>query len=166
MKKIFSLAIRSLVSRFKIKQMDISTNKRAYFDYQILETYETGIELKGFEVKAIKTGHLNLAGSYAIIKNNQLWLLNADIPAYQPKNTPLDYDSKRTRRLLLKTSEINNLADRVKAKGLTLTPLKVYTKNNLIKIEIGLAKSRKKYDKREFVKKREAQRQIQERLRG
>lgn len=146
--------------------MDISTNKRAYFDYQILETYETGIELKGFEVKAIKTGHLNLAGSYAIIKNNQLWLINADIPAYQAKNTPSDYDPKRTRRLLAKTSEIKNLAGRVKSKGLTLTPLKVYTKNNLIKVEIGLAKSRKEYDKREFIKKREAQRQIQERLRG
>ncbi|MEK7624537.1 MAG: SsrA-binding protein SmpB [Patescibacteria group bacterium] len=146
--------------------MDIATNKRAYFDYQILETYETGIELKGFEVKAIKTGHVNLAGSYAIIKNSQLWLLNADIPAYQPKNSPPDYDTKRTRRLLIKTSEINDLIGRVKEKGLTLVPLKVYTKNDKIKIGIGLAKSRKEYDKREFIKKREAQRQIQEKLRG
>ncbi|MEK7574178.1 MAG: SsrA-binding protein SmpB [Patescibacteria group bacterium] len=145
--------------------MDISTNKRAYFDYQILETYEAGIELKGFEVKAIKTGHLNLAGSYAVIKDNQLWLLNADIPAYQPKNAPSDYDTKRTRRLLVKASEIKNLMGRVKEKGLTLVPLKVYTKNRRIKIAIGLAKSRKEYDKREFIKKRDAQRQIQERLR-
>lgn len=145
--------------------MIISTNKRAYFDYQILETYEAGVELKGFEVKAVKTGRLNLAGSYAIIKNSQLWLLNADIPPYQPKNTPLDYDSKRTRRLLLKKSEIKNLIGQTKQKGLTLIPLKVYTKNHRIKIEIGLAKSRKKFDKRELIKKREAQRQIQEKLR-
>lgn len=145
--------------------MDISTNKRAYFDYQILETFEVGIQLKGFEVKAIKTGHINLAGSYAIIKNNQLWLLNADIPAYQPKNTPKDYDPERTRRLLIKISEIKNLIGRVREKGLTLLPLKVYTKNRLIKIEIGLAKSRKEFDKREVIKKREAQRQIREKLR-
>lgn len=146
--------------------MDITINKRAYFDYQILETYEAGIELKGFEVKAVKTGRINLTGSYAIIKDNQLWLLNADIPPYQPKNTPSDYDSKRTRRLLVKKSEIKNLMGRVKEKGLTLVPLKVYTKKNRIKIEIGLAKSKKKYDKREVIKEREAQRQIRERLRG
>ncbi len=145
--------------------MNISTNKRAYFDYKILETYEAGIELRGFEVKAIKTGHINLAGSYAVIKDNQLWLLNADIPAYQPKNTPKDYDSKRTRRLLLKTAEINNLLGKTKEKGLTLVPLKVYTKNRRIKIEIGLAKSKKEFDKRETIKKREAQRQIRERIR-
>ncbi len=145
--------------------MDISTNKRAYFDYKILEAYEAGVELRGFEVKAIKTGHINLAGSYAIIKDNQLWLLNADIPAYQPKNTPAGYDQRRTRRLLLKSSEIKNLMGRVQEKGLTLVPLKVYTKNRRIKIEIGLAKSKKEYDKRETIKKREAQRQIRQKLR-
>jgi SsrA-binding protein len=145
--------------------MDISTNKRAYFDYQILETYEAGIQLKGYEVKAIKTGHINLTGSYAVVKNNQLWLLNADIPPYQPKNIPKDYDPRRTRRLLLKSSEIKNLIGRVQEKGLTLVPLKVYTKNRRIKIEIGLAKSRKEFDKREVIKKREAQRQIRQKLR-
>ncbi len=139
----------------------ITTNKRAYFDYRILETYEAGIELKGFEVKATKNGRINLAGAFAIIKNNQIWLLNADIPAYQPKNAPEDYDSKRTRRLLLKKSEIKNLIGRIQEKGLTLAPLKVYTKgeNGKIKIEIGLAKSRKKADKRELIKKRDAKRE-------
>lgn len=140
----------------------ITTNKRAYFDYEILETLEAGIELKGFEVKAIKTGRINLAGAFAIIKNNQIWLLNADIPAYQPKNAPIDYDSKRTRRLLLNKSEIKNLIGRTQEKGLTLTPLKVYTKgeNGKIKIEIGLAKSRKKADKRELIKKRDMKREF------
>ncbi len=142
--------------------MVITTNKRAYFDYEIPETYEAGIELKGYEVKSIKTGRINLAGAYVIIKNNQAWLLNSDVPAYQPKNTPDDYDSKRTRRLLLKKSEIKNLMGRVQEKGLTLLPLKVYTrgKSGRIKIEIGLGKSRKKADKRQVIKKRETQREM------
>ncbi len=137
--------------------MVITTNKRARFDYEILETYEAGIELRGFEVKSIKTGRINLAGSYVIIRDNQARILNADIPAYQPKNTPVDYDPKRSRRLLLKKSEIKNLIGRVQEKGLTLLPLRVYTKGRQqrIKIEIGLAKSRKRYDKRELIKKRE-----------
>ena len=142
--------------------MTITTNKKAYFNYQILETYEAGIELKGFEVKAIKSGRVNLAGSYAILKDSQIWLLNTDVPPYQPKNTPLDYDSKRSRRLLLKKTEIKGLIGKIQEKGLTLVPLKVYTKNRKIKIEIGLAKSRKKVDKRELIKKRESEKEIKE----
>jgi len=143
--------------------MVITINKRAYFDYEILETFEAGIELRGFEVKAIKSGRINLAGSYAIIRNNEVWLLNADIPPYQPKNTPADYDTKRTRRLLLRKIEIKNLIGRVQEKGLTLVPLKVYTKdgNGKIKIEIGLGRSLKKADKRELLRKREVRREIQ-----
>lgn len=142
--------------------MVIATNKRAYFDYEILDTYEAGIELRGFEVKSVKTGRINLAGSYAIIRDNQIWLLNADIPAYQPKNAPPDYDSKRTRRLLLNKPEIKNFIGRIQEKGLTLIPLKVYTKGRTerIKIEIGLAKSRKKFDKRELIKKRDIEREM------
>jgi len=142
--------------------MTIATNKRAFFDYQILETYEAGIELKGYEVKSIKTGRINLAGSYAVLKNNQVWLINADVPPYQPKNTPSDYDSKKSRRLLLRKTEIKGLIGQIQEKGLTLVPLKVYTKNRKIKIEIGLAKSRKKVDKRELIKKRESKKEIKE----
>ena len=146
--------------------MIITTNKRAYFDYEILETYEAGIELLGFEVKAIKNNRINLSGSYVIIRNNEAWLINADIPAYQPKNAPIDYDSKRTRRLLINKSEIKSFIGRIQEKGLTLLPLKVYTKSkkNLIKIEIGLARSKKKADKREIIKKREIQREIRRNL--
>lgn len=140
--------------------MVITKNKRAYFDYQILETYEAGIELLGFEVKAIKSGRINLAGSYVVIRDNQAWLLNADIPPYQPLNTPAGYDSKRTRRLLLKSAEIKSLIGRTQEKGLTLVPLKVYTKNRRIKLEIGLGKSKKKADKREAIKKRDIEREI------
>jgi SsrA-binding protein len=145
--------------------MDIITNRRVYFDYQILQTFEAGVELKGFEAKAVKTGRINLAGAYALIKNNQIWLFNADIPPYQPKNTPLDYEPKRTRRLLLKKEEIKNLIGQTKQKHLTLVPLRVYTKNQRIKIEIGLVKSRKKFDKRELIKKREVEREIRK-IRG
>lgn len=159
----------------------ISENKRARFDYEILETYEAGIELLGFEVKAIKSGRINLAGAYATLKNNELWLLNADIPPYQPNNTPSEYDSKRTRKLLLKRSEINKIAGSVgkgalprssargrMLSGLTLVPLKVYSKNRpstgsgqgRIKIEIGLGKSKKTKDKRDVLKKRAAIREM------
>jgi SsrA-binding protein len=138
----------------------LTENKRVRFDYEILETYEAGIELKGFEVKSIKNGRINLAGSYVVLKNNQAWLINANIPPYQPKNTPSDYDPKRTRRLLLKKEEIKNLIGKAQEKGLTLMPLKVYNKNRKIKIEIGLAKSRKKVDKRELIKKRDIEAEI------
>lgn len=145
----------------------ISENRRALYDYEILERYEAGIELLGFEVKAIKSGRINLAGAYAVIRDNQPWLLNADIPPYQPKNTPQDYDSKRTRKLLLKKSEIASLIGRVQEAGLTLVPLKVYTKpasassaRGRIKVEIGLGKSKKAKDKREALKKKTAIREM------
>lgn len=144
--------------------MIISTNKRAYFDYDILETLEAGIELKGFEVKSVKSGRINLAGSYVVIKDGGAWLLNADIPAYQPENAPENYDPQRSRRLLLKKSEIKNLIGRAQEKGLTLLGLKVYTKRQKIKLEIGLAKSRKKKDKRELLKKRDIEREIGRKL--
>lgn len=138
----------------------ITVNKQARFDYEILEAYEAGIGLRGFEVKAIKTGHINISGAYAVIKNGSAWLINADIPPYQPKNTPPDYDPKRTRRLLLKHEEVKSLTGRIQEKGLTLVPLRVYIKGRFIKLEIGLAKSRKKADKRELIKKREAGKEI------
>ena len=140
--------------------MALTENKRAYFDYEILEKYEAGIELSGQEVKSIKTGRINLAGSHIIIRGNEAWLLNADIPPYQPKNAPVNYDPKRARRLLLHKSEIAGLTGKTKEKGLTLLPLKVYIKGQKIKIEIGLGKSRKKADKREAIRKREIEKEI------
>ncbi len=138
----------------------ITTNKRALYDYIILETYEAGIELSGQEVKSIKNGRINLSGSHVIIKNNEALLFNADIPPYQPKNAPEDYGSKRSRRLLLHKSEIKSLIGKTREKSLTLVPLKVYTKHHKIKLEIGLVKSRKKADKRDLIKKRETRREI------
>ncbi len=137
----------------------IAENKKAYFDYEILETLEAGIILSGGEVKSIKTGHVNLAGSFVVIKDNELFLINADIPPYQPKNSPRDYDSKRSRKLLLHKSEIKSLIGKIKQKGLTLVPLKVYTQKGKIKIQFGIAKGKKQFDKREKIKKREFKRE-------
>ncbi len=139
---------------------DLAENKRARFDYEILETYEAGLELFGFEVKAIRTGRLNLSGSYVIIRGNEAHLINADLPPYQPINTPEGYDSKRSRRLLLNGKEIKELMGRVKESGLTILPLNAYTKGTLIKIKIGLGKPKKKSDKRETIKKRETDREM------
>ncbi len=143
---------------------EMTVNRRAYFDYDILETYEAGIALHGFEVKAVKTGRINLAGAFAVIKNEETWLLNATIPAYQPANAPPDYDPSRSRRLLLHRSEIREFIGKTASKGLTLIPLKVYTQRGRIKILIGLARHKKKSDKREVIKTREAQREIERTL--
>lgn len=142
----------------------LSENRRARFDYDIIDTYEAGIELKGFEVKSVTSGRGNLTGAYAIVRGGEVWLLNMEIPPYQPANMPSDYDSTRTRRLLLKKEEIKVLIGKIKERGLTLIPLKLYSKNRRIKIALGLGKAKKKYDKRETIKKRETEREIRRQL--
>lgn len=139
----------------------LAFNRRANFDYGIEEKFEAGIELKGFEVKAVKGGHMQIAGSYAVIRRNEAWLLNAQIPPYQPKNMPKDYDPARSRRLLLTKKEINYLTGKLHEKGLTLLPLEVYTKRGLIKLKLGLGKPLKKADKRDVIRKRETEKEIQ-----
>mgnify|MGYP001626262894 CR=1 FL=1 len=144
-------------------------NPGVHYHYQILENFEAGIQLKGFEVKALREGKGSLKGSYVTIKDNEAYLVNFNIPPYQPKNTPKDYDENRPRKLLLKRKEINYLIGKLKEKGLTLIPIKIYSKGNLIKVEIALAKGLKKYEKREKIKerefKKEAERKIKEKLR-
>ncbi|MCD6528343.1 SsrA-binding protein SmpB [bacterium] len=144
----------------------LAVNKRATYDYEILEKYEAGISLFGYEVKSIKTGHISLKGSYVVIKNNEVYLLNAFIPPYQIKNTPSDYDPNRSRKLLLHKSEIKSLIGKIKQKGLTLVPIKLYTKRGKIKLEFALAKGKRKVDKREKIKKRETERKIKRALRN
>lgn len=134
---------------------NVAINKKANFDYIILEKFEAGLALKGFEVKAIKTGRINLQGSFVTFNNNNFYLINANVSPYQPKNTPTDYDPARPRKLLLNKKEINYLIGKNKEKGLTLVPTRVYIKNNLLKLEFGVAKGKKKWDKREAIKKRE-----------
>jgi len=144
----------------------LSENKKAYFNYEILDKFEAGMVLLGQEVKSIKTGRINLAGSYVVLKNNEVYLIGCHIPAYQPKNAPPDYNPERSRKLLLKKSEIKYLIGKSKQKGLTLVPLRVYTKRGKIKIEFAVARGKKKVDKRELIKKREAEREIRRELKS
>jgi SsrA-binding protein len=137
-----------------------STNRNALFDYEILEKFEAGIVLTGFETKAVRQGKMNLSSGHVIIRGNEAWLLNTDIGAYQPENAPPNFIPDRTKKLLLKREEIKNLIGRTSEKGLTIIPLGVYTKANRIKLEIGLAKKRKKEDKREVIKEREVKKEI------
>ena len=144
----------------------LSESKKHYFDYQILEKFEAGLVLLGTEVKAIKTGHINLKGSYIMIdKNNELQLIGCHIPPYQPSNAPFEYDPKRLRKLLLKKKEIKYLIGKIREKGLTLVPLKAYTKRGKIKLEFGIARGKKKIDKRESIKEKEFKRKKQRLLR-
>lgn len=133
----------------------IINNRKARFNYEILETCEAGIELKGYEVKALKAGRGNITAAHVIIRGNEAWLVNAHISPYQHNNTPADYEPTRTRRLLLNADEIKLLAGKIYKTGLTIIPLKVYNKNRLVKIELGLGRGKKKADKREAIKKRE-----------
>lgn len=142
----------------------LAENKKAYSNYQILEKFEAGISLIGQEVKSLKTKGVNLTGSYVVIKNNEVFWIGAKIPPYQAKNAPSDYNLDRSRKLLLKKSEIKYLIGKTKQKGLTLIPLKIYTKRGKIKIGFGIAKGLKKFDKRELIRKREVEREIKKEL--
>lgn len=137
-----------------------AVNKKAHFDYEILETYEAGLTLLGFEVKAIRKGFASVAGSFAVIRGGEAYLLNANIPPYQPGNTPKDYDPTRTRKLLLTKDEIKELVGKTEKTGLTLVPLKLYNKHGKIKLELGLARHKKARDKRETIRKRETEREM------
>jgi len=142
----------------------LAKNKRAYFNYEILERFEAGIILIGQEVKSIKAGRISLAGSFVVLRNGEVFLIGANVPAWQPKNAPPDYNPERSRKLLLKKSEIKNLIGKSKQKSLTSIPLRVYTKRGKIKLEFAIAKGKKKVDKRETIKKRETERKIRRAL--
>ena len=133
-------------------------NKKAYFDYFVLSEYECGIALVGTEIKALRNKSGDLKDSYAIIKNNEVYLLNMYIPKYDEGNI-FNHDERRTRKLLLHKKEINKLQKEVSEQGLTLVPLKVYLKNNRVKVLLGLCKGKKLYDKRESIKKRDLDRE-------
>ena len=130
-------------------------NKKVHFNYEILERFETGIELFGFEVKSLRSKLGSLEGSYVTIRGNEAYLIGSFIPAYQVKNTPKDYDPKRNRRLLLNKKQIFELSQ-TENKGLTLVPIVMYNNKRWIKIEIALVRGKKKFDKREDIKKRQS----------
>lgn len=136
----------------------ISDNRKARFLYEILESYEAGLVLKGTEVKSIRAGKVNLRDGYAIIRQGEAWLLNVHISPYQSVGTYFNHEPRRTRKLLLHKKEINRLLGKVEQQGLTLVPLKMYFKKGKVKVSIGLAKGKKLHDKRETIKRREDKR--------
>jgi len=140
-------------------------NRKAHFDYEILETYEAGIVLTGTEIKSIREGNVNLKDSYGIIRNNEIFLLNMHISEYKEGNI-FNHDEKRTRKLLLHKKEILKIRDKVELEGITLVPLKLYFSKNKVKILLGIAKGKKTYDKRESIKKRDIEREIKMRMKN
>jgi SsrA-binding protein len=144
----------------------LAVNKRANFDYEILEKYEAGLVLAGYEVKSIKTGHVSLRESFVTIHGHELYLTNAHIPLYKHAGIVPNYDPTGPRKLLLKRSEIKQLIGRARTQGLTLVPIRMYTKKRLIKLEFGLGKGKKEYDKREKIKKKEDFRRAERELKN
>lgn len=134
-------------------------NRKANFDYEIIDTIEAGMVLKGTEIKSLKNGKANLKDSYAIIKNNEAFLLNMHISPYDYGNI-FNHEETRTRKLLLHKKEILKLNDKIRLDGFTLVPLKVYLVKNKAKVLIGIAKGKKTYDKRETIKKRDLDREL------
>lgn len=140
---------------------EYASNSKAHFDYEIKDTLEAGLVLKGYEVKSIKTGKVSIKGAYVKLLNNTPVLIGATISPYQAANMPKDYDPQASRKLLLSKKEISTLIGLSHAQGLTLVPLKLYGKKGLIKLLVGVARGKKKYDKRETIKKKDAARRKQ-----
>lgn len=137
-----------------------ATNREAHHNFQILEKMEAGLALTGPEVKSIKAGNCSLKGAYAALQASELVLLNMHIGRYQPAAQHNPSDPTRTRRLLVRKSEIDGLIGKIRSQGMALVPLSLYSKGGLIKVELGLGRGKKKYDKRASIKKREVERNI------
>ena len=135
-------------------------NKKRLTDIEVLEELTAGIELLGHEVKALRTGRGSLVAAHAIVRGGEAYLVNMSIPPYQSANTPAGYDPERPRKLLLRKEEIARLAGFERMKGLTIIPISVYTSRRNIKVSLAIGRGRKKHDKREVLKKRDAERDI------
>jgi SsrA-binding protein len=141
-------------------------NKKARLNYEILETFEAGLELFGFEVKALRSGNGKLDGSHVVVRNGEAYVVGMEIPPYQPSNTPQGYDPARSRRLLLTKKELMALGKIEAQKGLTIVPLSVYNKFRHLKLTVAVARGRKKYDKRAVLKKRDTEREMRRTLKN
>lgn len=130
-------------------------NKKAFFNYEVQETLEAGIELVGHEVKSVRSGHGSLEGSYVSVKAGEAFLLKARISPYQQANTPKEYDDHRERKLILHKNEIARLSDIANGKGLTVIPVSLYNNGGKIKVELAIARGKKRFDKRQSIKTRE-----------
>jgi len=141
----------------------ITVNRKAYHNYHIQESFEAGIVLKGSEIKSIRAGKVNLSDAYAKPENGELWLYNSHIASYDAASYNA-HEPVRPRKLLLHRKEIDNLAGKVTQRGLTLVPLKLYIENGVAKVELGVAKGKKLYDKREAIARREVERDIERQM--
>lgn len=141
----------------------VATNRKAYHDYHIEETYEAGIALTGTEIKSVRAGSVNLRDSYAQVRNGELWLVNTHVAPYEPASRQ-NVDPYRDRKLLMHRHEIMRLQGRVQEKGYTLVPLRMYLKKNRVKVEIGLARGKRQYDKRAAISQRDAAREMERAL--
>ena len=139
-------------------------NSKALFGYEILERLNAGMELLGTEVKSIRGGKISLRGAFVAVRGAEAYLIGADIPAYQPKNSPKEYDSTRARKLLLSKEELERLKSAEGTKGLTIIPLSVYNKGRFLKLDIAIARGKKKFDKRQAIKKRDVERDLKRTL--
>ena len=144
--------------------MAFADNSKARFDYEIIKKFSAGLELLGTEVKSVRAGKCSLRGAFVVIRGNEAFLIGANIPAFQPKNVPKDYDALRTRKLLLSKSELEELKDAEGIKGLTIIPLSVYNKGRFLKLDIAIARGKKKFDKRQAIKKRDVERDLKRTL--
>lgn len=144
----------------------ITENREAHHKYAIEEIFEAGIMLTGHETKSARKGTVSLKGAYAVLKDDEVFLVNAHIGSFQPGNAPEGYDPTRSRKLLLHAAEIKKIIGKNKAQGLTMVPLKFYASRGKIKVQIGLARTKSKGDKREDIKKREANREIARAMRA
>lgn len=155
--------------------MSLVENRKARFNYEILQSFEAGIVLQGFEVKGVRGGHMSLDGSHvtlvpkiiAVKKNgSRLTLIGASISPLQPMNVPANYNPTGPRALLMKEKELSEIEKELKQKGTTLVPLSIYKKRGLIKVQIAVVRGKKKFDKRESIKKKEAKREIGRVMKG
>lgn len=137
-----------------------SHNRQASFRYELKERLEAGLELRGFEVKAVKQGKMSLAGAYVSLRGGEAYLLGATVAPYQLANIPADYDPSRPIRLLLQKKELAQLLETENQRGLTIIPLSVYSNGRRLKLGVAIARGKKSYDKRQAIKKRESQREI------
>ncbi len=143
-----------------VEEKNILTNRRARHEYFVLESIEAGIALVGTEVKSVRGGKVNFQDAYAVVENGELWLVSLHISPFEKGNI-FNHDPVRKRKLLVSRREIKKLAEKVAVKGLTLIPLRLYMKGRYVKIELGICKGKKLYDKRETVKKRDIDRDLQ-----
>lgn len=141
-----------------------ANNSKVLFDYEVLNKFSAGIELLGMEVKSVREGKMNLRGAFVAVRGSEVYLVGAEIPAYQPKNAPQDYDAVRARKLLLSKNEIVELKDALGTKGLTIILLSVYSKGRFLKLDLAIARGKKKFDKRQAIKKRDVERDLKRTL--